>query len=182
MKVIRYNQNMLDACAEFWWSIYKDMPYAHRPDGYAIINTSHIGPECFSIFLKYGLSGHFGMQHWGGEVADDSVILAYDSGKVEGILISSIDRFELTGNILSCYVQRNQRGWEIADRLLSEALSFFRKMKLHTAMAGPDVTKSLEVESPLHLVLLDAGFAWENDWWSSYPTDDKTNEYGVFLG
>ena len=104
MKIIRYNENLLDACAEFWWSIYKDMPYVHRPDGYQTINTPPIGPnpEYFVKYLKDGLSGH-----WCGKVTDDSIVLAVDGEKVEGILINSIDREKLTGNILSAYMRRD---------------------------------------------------------------------------
>lgn len=36
----------------------------------------------------------------------------------------------------------------------------------------------MEVECPIHLALLDAGCAWENDWRPGYPE----HEYGVFLG
>jgi len=110
MKIIQYNENMLDACAEFWWSIYKDMPYTHGPDGYPTINTPPIGPapEYFVKHLKAGLSG-CDAKHWAGEVTDDSIVLAEDGGKVEGILVCSIDHERLTGNILSAYMQRDAR-------------------------------------------------------------------------
>ncbi|MBC8232893.1 GNAT family N-acetyltransferase [bacterium] len=185
MRIVRYNENMLDECAEFWWSIYKDMPYVHRPDGYQTINTPPIGPnpEYFVKYLKSGLSTDYmgsplGAKHWGGEVTDDSIVLAVDEGRVSGILVNSIDREKLTGNILSAYVQRDNRGREIADCLLSEALERFRKMGLHRVVAAPDQTKTLEVECPMHLALLDAGFAWENDWEPGYPM----HEYCVLLG
>ena len=47
MKIVRFNENLLDACAEFWWSIYEDMMYVHRPDGYQTVNTPPIGPGYF---------------------------------------------------------------------------------------------------------------------------------------
>jgi len=184
MKIIRYNENLLDACAEFWWSIYKDMPYVHRPDGYQTINTPPIGPnpEYFVKYLKDGLSGH-----WCGKVTDDSIVLAVDGEKVEGILINSIDREKLTGNILSAYMRRDEQGREIADCLLSEALECFRKMGLHRAVAGPDDSKSLEVECPIHLAILDAGFGWEDNW--EQPPDESGRgfvydwpAYSVLLG
>jgi len=185
MKIVRFNENMLDECAEFWWSIYKDMPYVHRPDGYQNINTPPPGPDAkyFVERLKAGLSGNdmgapLGAKHWAGEVNDDSIVLAVNEGKVEGILVSSIDREKLTSNILSAYVQRDNRGREIAGRLLGEALERFRKMGLNRVVAAPDQTKSLEVECPMHLALLDAGFAWEGDWEPGYPM----HEYCVFLG
>lgn len=179
MRIIRYNKNLLDECAEFWWNIYEHMPYAHCPDGWPTINTPPIGPdpEYFVKHLRAGLSGSH-TQHWRGDVTDNSVILVEDEGKVAGILISSIDHEKHAGNIMSAYVQRNRRGREIADYLLSEALERFRKMGLHRAVAAPDHGKSLEVECPMHLTLLDAGFAWEDDWEPGYPM----HEYSVFLG
>ena len=180
MRIIRYNENMLDACAEFWWSIYEDMPYAHRPDGYPVVNTPSVGPQYFVEFLEEALSGaHTG--HWGGEVTNDSIVLAIEEEKVEGILVSSIDREKLTGNILSAYMQRNHRGREIAGHLLTEALEHFGKMGLHRAVAAPGKGRSMEVECPIHLALLDAGFAWgiwENDWQPVCVGE----QYGVFLG
>lgn len=122
MRVVKFHQNLLDACAQFWWSIYEHKLYALRPDGYPIINTPAIGPGCFSMFIEYGLNGHFGAEHWGGEVISDSIFLAEDSGKVVGILVSSVHPDKLTGNILSAYMQRDNRGDEIGSYLLSKAL------------------------------------------------------------
>jgi len=160
---------MLDACAEFWWSIYEHKPYVHPPDTYPTVNTPPIGKEYFVKRLKAGLSG-CDTQHWAGEVTDDSIVLAEDGGKVEGILVCSIDREKLIGNILSAYMQRDARGREIADRLLSEALDRFRKMRLRRVVAG--VGGKMEVQCPIHLALLDAGFSWQKLWW----------DYCVWLG
>jgi len=57
MRIVRYHENMLQQCAEFWWSIYEHMPYVHRPDGWVTINTPPIGPESFVKHLKAGFSG-----------------------------------------------------------------------------------------------------------------------------
>jgi len=64
MRIVRYHENMLDECAEFWWNIYKDMPYVHRPDGWVTINTPPIGPGFFGKYLKEGLSG---ASYWHGD-------------------------------------------------------------------------------------------------------------------
>ena len=179
MRIMRYNENMSDACAEFWWSIYKDMPYVHRPDGWVTINTPPIGPEFFGEHLKAGFSG---ASYWTGDVTDESVILVEDAGKIKGILVYSIDKEKLTGNILSCYVQRNHRGREMAEYLLSEALEHFRKLGLYKVVTG-----ALEVECPIHLAMLDVGFVWEDNW--AQPPDESGQApiydwptYQVFLG
>ena len=181
MRIIPYNESMLDACAEFWWKIYEHKPYVHRPDGGQTVNTPPIDPEYFAKHLRNGFSG---ARYWGGHVTDDNVILVEDEGKIAGILVCLIEEEKHTGNIMSCYVQRDHRGREIADYLLSEALKRFRKRGLYRAVAGPVVSKTLEVECPIHLAILDAGFAWENDWWPAYPLEEDRipNEYGVFLG
>jgi len=116
-------------------------------------------------------------RRWEGELTDDSIFLAEEGGKIEGILVSSIDREKLTGNILSAYMQRNQRGRVIADSLLDEALEHFRQLGLHEAWAGPRY-QALEVECPIHLALLDAGFAWEEEKQGEPPQ----HTYGVILG
>jgi len=186
MRIIRYNENRLDAYASFWWSIYKDMPYAHGPDGYPTINTQHIGPEYFVKCLKAGLSA-CDTKHWAGEVTDENIVLAEDEGKVKGILVCSINHERLTGNILSAYMPRDARGLEVADGLLGEALERFRKMGLHRVVAGPGGSglrdaRTLEAECPIHLVLFDERFAWNN--WSLWSMDgwQWDQEYCVFLG
>jgi GNAT superfamily N-acetyltransferase len=162
---------MLDAYAEFWWSIYKDMPYVHRPDGGQTLNTPPISPEYFIKHLKAGFSSAWYFPK--GNITDDSVIIVEDEGKTSGILVSSIDHEKLTGNILSCYVQRNQRGRELAASLLSESLERFRKMGLYRVVAAPD-HKTMEVECPIHLALFNEGFGFNGIY---------SNEcYGVFLG
>ena len=97
------------------------------------------------------------------------------------IVKCSIDKEKLTGNILSCYVQRDLRGREMANCLVDEALERFRKKRLLKAVAGPGWGRCLEVETPAHLAILDAGFAWkvwENDWQPPYATE----QYEVFMG
>ena len=178
MNIVKFNENMLDECAEFWWTIYEHMPYVHRPDGWVTINTPPIGPEFFGEHLKAGFSG---ASYWQGDVTDESVILFEDAGKIEGILVCSIDKEKLTGNILSCYVRRDYRGREIAEYLLNEALEHFRLLELHKAVE----TRALEVECPIHIAMLDAGFSWENEWWPDWfpPGPSRAIEqYGVFLG
>jgi len=118
VKIVQFNENKLAECAEFWWSIYKDMMYVHRPDGYQTVNTSPIGPQYFVKHLNAGLSGRH-TRRWCGEVTDDSIFLAVDGEKVEGILVSSINRENLTANILSAYMHRTRRGREIANKVLS---------------------------------------------------------------
>ena len=189
MRIVRYRENVLDACAEFWWSIYEHKPYVHRPDGWVTINTPPIGPEFFVKYLEEGFSG---TSYWHGDVTDDSIILVEDAGKVEGILVCSIEKEKLTGNILSCYVQRDYRGREIAEHLLSEALEHFRKCAKPSRVSGLELHKAvaarpLEVECPIHLAMLDAGFAWEDNW--AQPPDESGKApiydwptYQVFLG
>jgi len=115
------------------------------------------------------------------ETTDDSIILVKDEGKLAGILVSSVVEETLTGDIMSCYVRSNLRGRELADSLLSEALARFRKMGLRRVVAAPGADRSMEVESPIHLAVLDAGFTWgiwENDWQPVCVGE----QYGVFLG
>ena len=185
MKVVKYKEKMLDECAEFWWSIYKDMPYVHRPDGHQTINTPPTGPEP-GYFIKHLKAGFNGAWYWGGHITDDDVILVEDEGKLAGILVCMIEKKEKdTGNIMSCYVQRNQRGREIAACLLSEALERFQRMGLHQIEAAPGASRSMEIECPIHLALLDAGFAWEGNWWPDWVPPEPSRgieQYGVFLG
>jgi len=182
MRIIQYNANRLDECAEFWWSIYEDMPYVHRPDGHQTMNTPPLGPWYFVKHLKAGFDG---VWYWGGNITDDDVILVEDEGKLTGILVCMIEEEKHTGNIMSCYVQRNHRGREIANLLLNEALAYFQKLELQKAVAAPGESRSMEVECPIHLSLLDERFAWENEWWPSwYPPEPNrgVEQYGVFLG
>ena len=34
MKIVPFTDAATDSYAEFWWSIYADLPYVIRPDGY----------------------------------------------------------------------------------------------------------------------------------------------------
>jgi ribosomal protein S18 acetylase RimI-like enzyme len=116
---------------------------------------------------------------WLGEtVTEDDVVLAEDEDRIAGVLVCSVDKEKRTGNILSAYVRRHQRGRQVAELLVNQALGRFQRCGLRRAVAAPGASRSMEVESPIHLALLDAGFAWENDWWPSYQQE----EYGVFLG
>jgi ribosomal protein S18 acetylase RimI-like enzyme len=178
MKVIRFRENLLNSCAEFWWGIYEHMPYVHRPDGYQTLNTPPITPEYFIENIRWGLGCRDGASSWAGEVTEDGVFLAEEGGKIEGILVSSVNGEKRTGNILSAYVQRNARGREAADRLLEHALEHFRRLRLPRVVAAPGRGSSMEVECPIHLSLLGEGFAWEQDWKPAYPNE----AYGVFLG
>jgi len=180
----------LDECAEFWWSIYEHRPYILRPDGITLISVPSLGPEYFVKHLKAAFDdvwywttdwGPKGRVECSRKTTDDSIILVEDEGKLAGILVSSIVEETLTGDIMSCYVQRDLLGQNIADCLLSEALERFRKMGLRRAVAAPGADRSMEVESPIHLAVLDAGFGWPiwaNDWRPVCVGE----QYGVFLG
>lgn len=178
MRIVKYKKSMLDECIEFWWNIYEKMPYIHRPDGIVLINAPSVGPEYCAKILGDGLRGE---THWDGTIDYDCLVMIEDEGKLAGFLLCSIDKEKLTGNILSCYVQRDLHGREVANCLVDEALERFRKRGLLKAVAGPGIGRCLEVETPAHLAILDAGFAWnvwENDWQPPYATE----QYGVFLG
>ena len=174
MRVIKYSEARLDECAELWWSIYRDCPYVHRPDGGQTVNTDKIGPDCFGKHLRAGFGG---AGYWVGEVTPDTVFLAEHEGYVVGILVCSVQHDPSVGGILSAYMHRDRQGRGIASCLLGEALDHFRRLGLHSAMAGPHVSKSLEVECPIHLALLDAGFAWEDIW--EGPPDEDTGMFHV---
>jgi GNAT superfamily N-acetyltransferase len=188
METVIFSDELRDECASFWWDQYKDLPYVHRPDGYQNVNSpAHIGPGYFLEHLDSGLSCK-ATEHWHGEVRDDTIFVAVDGGKVAGILICSEDREASKGCILSAYVERTGRGPLAAALLLDKALGFFGQAGLGEAVAGPDVSKSLEMESPIHLALVDAGFAWK-DVWHTHEDDRDGVEYlkgdpcyEVFLG
>lgn len=173
MEVVHYDENLLDACAKFWWHLYKDMPYVHRPDGYDWVNGEPIGPQFFVRHLEWGLSNK-STKHWHGEVSIDSIFVALERKDVQGFLVSSVDREQHLGNILSAFSQRSSTGREVADRLLSAALSYFRSIDLVNVTAAP-WSKTIEVDSPIFLALMDAGFAWDQYQWPDAGC-------GVFLG
>ncbi len=184
MKLRRCSEDMIDACAEFWWKLYGTRPYVIRPDGYQAVNAPPVGSETFRARLRNALSGHFS-NHWQGEVTPESIILAEDEGKLGGVLICSIDRQNLVGNIRSGFVQRDQKGREIADLLVGEALDYFRERGLSKAVFGP--SGSLEVESPTHAAALAAGFAWAENWeqWDDEAGSARIRAYPgyeVFFG
>ncbi|MBT7914125.1 GNAT family N-acetyltransferase [Candidatus Bathyarchaeota archaeon] len=174
MRITRYRENKMDACAAFWWNLYEDMPYVHRPDGGQTVNTPPIGPEYFIKHLGYGLE-NLDPSHpnWPGLLSEDDILLAEDNGKICGILVSSQDQEKSTGYILSAYVERTIHGREMANGLVDEALHHFSELGFHRAVAAPRLA-TMEVESPIHLSLLDADFAFNRIY---------SNEcYGVFLG
>jgi hypothetical protein len=90
MRIIRFNENMLEQCAEFWWGIYEQKPYIVRPDGYQDINNPPVACDVFRKNLKSGLNGGH-IHHWGGVVTPDSIILVEDNGKIAGMLVCSVD-------------------------------------------------------------------------------------------
>lgn len=188
MELTTFSNGRRDECAEFWFDLYKDQPYVHRPDGYQNVNSpAHIGPSYFLKHLDAGLTCR-ATQHWHGEVRDDTIFLAIDQGKLAGFLVTSVDADASKGSILAAYVPWTGQSREAATQLLDQALRSFKQAGLKEAAAGPDVTKSLEAEGPIHLALLDAGFAWKDVWHD--PQDDRNGveyvrgepSYGVFLG
>ena len=174
MKIVEYDESLVDKCAEFWWSLYEHMPYVHRPDGFDTVNGEPIGSHYFIKHLKAGLRGD-DPQHWCGNVTDDSIFLAVDNGKVEGILITSIDYKKQLGNIISGFVRRNLKGRQVAEYLLKNMFQYFQKVQLKNIIAAPP-TRTLEVESTFYLALLDTGFACD---YNQFPDNAR---YGIFLG
>ncbi|MAF13146.1 hypothetical protein CMK11_22055 [Candidatus Poribacteria bacterium] len=179
MKIVPFTASAMDSYAEFWWSIYADLPYVVRADAYQASMLPAPGPTpgYFISNLQGGLGGDH-QKHWAGEVTDDTVVVAEADGAVAGILIASVDSEKRAGNILSAFVRRDGRGRQAATATLQEILERFGRMGLSRAVATPDWTRGIEVENPVHLALLDAGFAWERDWSPAYPLV----EYSVCLG
>lgn len=161
MKLTKYNQNMMDEYTEFWWELYRDKPYIVRPDGYQDINDPTVGSKVFGENLNSGLRSDYS-DHWCGEVTPDGITVAEDNGKIVGILVCSIDRENLTGTILSGFMRQDLHGREVAKLLLDDAAERFRKLGLKKAVVGD--SDALEVERPLHIVALEAGFAWQDCW------------------
>ena len=173
MKVVELNEDLLDACAEFWWGIYQDRPYVHRPDGYDWTNGDPIGPHYFVNHLRAGLdAGH--SAHWHGEVKQESIFVALEGAQPAGVLVSSVDAETQTGTILSAFAETTGHGRTVAEHLLQTALARFEALGLSVAVAGMP-TKTIEVDSPIHLALRDAGFTWDARRWPDAG-------YGVFLG
>lgn len=159
--MVRYHESMLDTCTEFWWDLYKERPYVVRPDGYQDINNPTVGRGLFGRNLNDGLSREYST-HWCGEVTPESITVAENNGKIAGMLVCSIDRENLVGTILSGFMRQDQQGREVAEFLVGDALERFRKLGLRKAVAGASGT--LEVERPLHIAALEAGFAWQDSW------------------
>ena len=135
MRIIRFNKNLLEQCVEFWWGMYEQKPYIVRPDGYQDINNPPVACDVFRENLRSGLNGG-SVRHWRGVVTPDSIILAEDNGKIAGMLVCSVDRENLVGTILSGFMHQDQRGREVAELLVSEALEHFRKLGLRRAVVG----------------------------------------------
>ncbi|NKB66680.1 MAG: hypothetical protein GKR89_06430 [Candidatus Latescibacteria bacterium] len=186
MKISTFAPGHRDECAQLWWNLYRDLPYVHRPDGYQNVNSpDHIDPAYFLRHLDAGLSGP--SAHWHGAVREDTIFLARDGGKIVGLMVCSVDEKASKGSILSAYMQRDRTGRHIAAQLVERALLFFAENGLDNVVAAPDVTKSMEVESPIHLALLDAGFGWTGELtqWVDTPAGDDPHvnaEYGTYLG
>jgi len=159
VEITSYHNSMLDDWTELWWNLYGDKPYVMRPDGYQAMNTARIGPQYLEEYLVRGLGQE--TEQWFGWVSPESIFVACDGGKVQGILITSVNYSDMTGNILSAFAERNQRGLQITHALLKAALSYFRKLDLREAITP---TSCLEVESPIYLSLLEEGFAWHDNW------------------
>ncbi len=179
MKIVPFTDAATDSYAEFWWSIYADLPYVIRPDGYQDNMEPSPGPtpDHFIGSLRDGLGGDHS-RHWAGEVTDETVVIAEDGGQVAGILVASMDARTNTGNVLAAFVRRDVQGRAAAAAIVQEILGRFRRMAMSRAVATPDWSKGLEVENPVHLALLDAGFAWEGDWNPAAPV----HAYQVCLG
>ena len=186
MVVVHYEERLLEPCTQFWWDLYRDLPYVHRPDGYQNVNGPPIGPDYFVRHLQAGLSNQH-PDHWHGAVTPESIFVATDRGAIEGLLVASIAAEREAGHILSAYVACEAHGREVARALLSAALSSFGARGLQSTVAAPAVGMSLEAHSPIHLALLDEGFAWHDNWQSppdagGYAHVRAWPAYGVFLG
>jgi len=162
MRIIPYNENMLDACSEFWWRLYGEHPYVIRPDGYEHPNTPSVGPHTFKEQIQEALSGH-ALSHWQGEVCAESIMLVEEEGSICGIMLSAVNREEHIGYIRSGFMVRDVKGAKVADFLLDETLTYLRRLGgLERVVLGP--SWALEAESPLHIAALNVGFACEDKW------------------
>lgn len=187
MVVTNFSDDKRDVCAGFWWKIYEHMSYVHLPDGYQNVQShSYLDPDYFLKRLDPGLSCN-NTKRWHGEVRHDTIFLAWNGDDLQGILVCSMDEEEKAGGILSAFMHRNAAGQVAAAQLLGEALQFFQKSGADVVCAAPSVSKTLEAECPIHLALLDAGFAWQDNWESAQ--DEKGDAfiksgpgYEVFLG
>jgi ribosomal protein S18 acetylase RimI-like enzyme len=155
MQIVSYNDNLLEQCTELWWRLYGDRPYVIRPDGYQMMNTARIGPEFFEKWLKKSLN-------WFGKVDNESIFVAKNQGRVVGMLVSSVNHDEYAGNILVSFTNRDNTGREVTEELTQKALSYFQELGLHSANVG--MSWALEVESPIYLAALEAGFSWQDNW------------------
>lgn len=188
MKIRLFDQSTVEECDSLWWSIYEHKPYVHRPDGCQTVNTKSIGPGYFAEHLNYGLEG---AAYWpDGSVSEDSIFLVENGGRIRGIVICSIDSEKGAGYICSAYVRWNEEGRACSELLVEAALNRFRDFGLKVAVAAPQPRgKSMEVECPFHLGLLDARFAWKSSWFepeqngiSLLKYTDGVGVYGVFQG
>jgi len=167
MQIVHYDDKLLEQCTELWWRLYGDRPYAIRPDGYQITNTARIGPEFFGECFSRSLN-------WFGKVDTESIFVAKDQGRVVGMLVSSVNHYEHVGNILVSFANRDNTGREVTEELMQKTLSYFQKLGLHRAKIS--LGSALEVESPIHLAALEAGFSWQDNW---EQTEDDTGTVWV---
>ena len=154
MQIVPYDDNLLEQCTTLWWRLYGDRPYVIRPDGYQMMNTARIGPEFFGECFSKSLN-------WFGQVDTESIFVAKNQGRVVGMLVSSVNHDEHAGNILVSFTNRDNTGREVTEELMQKALSYFHKLGLHRANVGMG---ALEVESPIYLAALEAGFSWQDNW------------------
>jgi GNAT superfamily N-acetyltransferase len=161
----------MEPCATFWWEIYKDQPYVHKPDAYEWPMGEHVGPYFCEAYLKDGLSGD-SVGHFRGEVDNDSIWVATDGGEVAGFLVTSINREDEIGNIVSGFAHPTGHGRSAMNRLVAAAIDRFKETGLSKAFIAPG-SISLEVNSPLYHAPWDHGFGLSE-------SDDSA--YYVFLG
>ena len=184
MTLVKYRESISDECAEFWWQLYGKKPYVIRPDGYEHPNVASVGLHTFTSYMEEALEGR-AVSQWKGEVFPETVIVARRGDVPVGILICSVNREELVGYILSAFLHKDHTGQQIADALLGEALKSFRGFGLKKALVGP--SGAVEVESPIHMAVLEAGFSWEENWEQTLVEEGRSwiytdAGYEVFMG
>jgi len=183
MHVINYDGKWLTECTDFWWSLYSWKPYVVRPDGYEHPNVASTCPETFVRQLDDAFSRR-SLSHWCGEVTPESIFLAKTKAGVAGIMITATNRDEATGYIRSGFMPCDATGTRAAALLLDETLDYLRKRGVRNAILGP--TWALEIESPLHIAALNAGFVCGDRWARTLEPDDVgmrfDTGYEIYMG